>query len=366
MTRNGNAIQLLTYAFAAMDHGSLRQAAKALRVQESSVSRNVVKLEQLLEMQLFERNVRGVRLTETGRVWTEIVRAHYEGLLEAFAERVRDNSDAKTLRIGLCWVTGGEFLKRLIDRFGKKYPEVTLTIEDVPSGQCMAAIRRRHFDIVFTHDIGAAGFCSSEVFWQERLFVLLPSCHSLVEKPFLTWSDLADVCLLIPVGLEGPPLDLSLLERIAADGGPAVQACRANQATVIFQVQLGQGVTLAEASYARTVAIDSALWKPLEGNNSVSSIRGIWLESNPNRAVLRLVGIAKNMAAACRRPGRGEHACVGAGAMPASKYTVRAAHASARHSKAVRASSHSIESPVSAMARPNTVEVIDSITDVKP
>ncbi|CAN7702763.1 LysR family transcriptional regulator [Mesorhizobium amorphae] len=304
MTRNGNAIQLLTYAFAAMDHGSLRQAARVLRVQESSVSRNVVKLEQLLEMQLFERNVRGVRLTETGRSWIEIVRAHYEGLVEAFAERVRDNNDAKTLRIGLCWVTGGAFLKRLIDRFGEKYPDVSLTIEDVPSGQCLAAIRRRHFDIVFTHDIGDARFCSSEVFWQERLFVLLPSSHCLVEKSFLTWVDLADMCLLVPVGLEGPPLDLGLLERITADGGPAVQACRANQATVMFQVQLGQGVTLAEASYAGIVGIDSAVWKPLGGKDSVSSIKGVWLESNPKRAVLRLVGLARNMAAARQRPGR--------------------------------------------------------------
>ncbi|TGV64755.1 LysR family transcriptional regulator, partial [Mesorhizobium sp. M00.F.Ca.ET.158.01.1.1] len=105
-------------AFAAMDHGSMRQGAIALRVQESSVSRNVVKLEQLLDMQLFERDVRGVRLTKTGRAWIEIVRAHYDGLLDAFAERVRHNKDAKTLRIGLCWVTGGEFLKCLIERFG--------------------------------------------------------------------------------------------------------------------------------------------------------------------------------------------------------------------------------------------------------
>ncbi|WP_214476785.1 LysR family transcriptional regulator [Mesorhizobium sp. dw_380] len=302
MTRNGNALQLLTYAFAAMDHGSLRQAARALRVQESSVSRNVIKLEQLLEMQLFERHVRGVRLTETGRAWIEIVRAHYEGLLDAFAERVRDNKDARTLKIGLCWVTGGEFLKRLIDRFNKLYPDVRLTIENVPAGQRLAAIRRRHFDIVFTHDIGAVKSCSSEVFWRERLFVLLPSCHSLVEKPVLTWSDLADMCLLVPVGLEGPPLDLCLLERIAADGGPTVQTCRANQATVIFKVQLGQGVTLAEESYARTVTTDTALWRPLNGENSVSSIRGLWLGSNPKRAVLRLIGLAKNMAAVSQGP----------------------------------------------------------------
>ncbi|MGX9146347.1 LysR family transcriptional regulator [Mesorhizobium sp. 128a] len=291
---------MLTYAFAAMEHGSLRQAARALRVQESSVSRNVVKLEQLLDMQLFERDVRGVRLTKAGRAWIEIVRAHYDGLLDAFAARVRDNKDAKTLRIGLCWVTGGEFLKRLIERFRKLYPDIRLTIEDVPAGQCLSAIRRRRFDIVFTHDIGAAKFCSSEVFWQERLFVLLPSCHPLVDKPVLRWSDLADMSLLLPLGLEGPPLDLCLLERIAADGGPAVRTCRANQATVIFQVRLGQGVTLAEASYARTVDIDSALWKPLRGKNSISSIRGVWLGSNPKRAVLRLVGLAKNMVAAAQ------------------------------------------------------------------
>ncbi|TPK72041.1 LysR family transcriptional regulator [Mesorhizobium sp. B2-4-17] len=302
MTRNGHALQLLTYVFAAIDHGSLRQAARVLRVQESSVSRNVVKLEQLLEMQLFERNVHGVRLTETGRAWIEIVRDHYDGLLDAFAERVRDNKDAKTLRIGLCWVTGGEFLKRLIARFNELYPDVRLAIEDVPARQRLAAIRRRRFDIVFTHGVGADKTCRSEVFWQERLFVLLPSSHSLVEKPMLKWSDLADMCLLVPVGLDGPPLDLRLLERIAADGGPAVQTCRANRATIIFKVQLGQGVTLAEASYARTVATDSAQWKPLDGNNSVSSIRGIWLDSNPKRAVLRLVGLAKNMAAAERGP----------------------------------------------------------------
>ncbi|UCI18354.1 LysR family transcriptional regulator [Mesorhizobium sp. B2-1-8] len=300
MTRNGNAIQLLTYAFAAVDHGSMRQAARALRVQESSVSRNVVKLEQQLDIQLFERDVRGVRLTKTGRAWIEIVRAHYDGLLDAFAERVRDNKDAKTLRIGLCWATGGEFLKRLIEHFGKLYPDVSLTIEDVPSGQCLSAIRRRRFDLVFTHHIGTAKFCSSEVFWQERLFVLLPSCHSLVERPVLRWSDLADMPLLVPVGLEGPPSDL--LERIAAGGGPAVHTCRANRATVIFQVQLGQGITLAGASYARKIAIDSARWKPLGGKNSVSSISGIWLESNPKRAVLRFVGLAKNMGVASQRP----------------------------------------------------------------
>lgn len=295
MTRNGNALRLLAYAFAAVDHGSLRQAARALRVRESSVSRNVLKLEQLLEMQLFERDFRGVQLTEAGRAWTNVARARYDSLLDALMQCGCDNKNANTLRIGLCWVTGGEFLRRLINRFGSRYPDASLTIEDIPAGDCFPAVRRRRLDIVFTHDLGPAAACSSEVFWQERLFVLLPLCHSLADKPVVAWSDLANMRLLVPAGTEEPMLHMRLLERIGADGGPAVQVCRANQATIFLNVQLGQGVTLAEESCARTFTIDSAVWKPLEGQNSVSSIRAVWLDSNPKRSVLRLVAMARHM-----------------------------------------------------------------------
>jgi hypothetical protein len=68
-------------------------------------------------------------------------------------------------------------------------------------------------------------------------------------------------------------------------------------------------VTFTEESYAKTVAIDSATWKPLDGQNSVSSIRAVWLESNPKRAVLRLIGLARNMAKG--RPARGRARQVG-------------------------------------------------------
>lgn len=295
MTANGSTLRLLKYAFAARDHGSLRKAAKALRVQESCVSRNVVRLEQLLDMQLFERDVRGVRLTEAGRAWTDAARVHYEGLLDTLADGGRNKYDPKSLRIGLCWVRAGQFLKLLIDRFRRLNPDVSLSVEDVPAGQCVAAIRRRRLDIVFTSGLGAATAYSSKIFWQERLFVLLPPRHALTEKPVVTWADLADLVLLVPVGLEGPPLDLTLLERIAADGGPAVQACRTNQATVIFRVQIGQGVALAEESYARAVATHSATWKLLSGRNSLCTVRGLWLDSNPKRAALRFVGLAENM-----------------------------------------------------------------------
>jgi DNA-binding transcriptional LysR family regulator len=159
----------------------------------------------------------------------------------------------------------------------------------------MAAKRRRRVDIVFTHGLENAALCRSEIVAHERLFVLLPVGHPLTERPAVTWADLADMCLMVPVG---SPQDPVLLEKIASDGGPTIQICRASEATVILKVQLGQGVTLAGEGFARTVAIDATVWKPISGQSSTSSIKAVWLESNPKRALLRLVGTASNMVTA--------------------------------------------------------------------
>lgn len=297
MRQVNNTLRRLDHVFAAVDHGSLRQAARVLRVRESCVSRNIVALEQLLDMQLFDRDVHGVRLTEAGRAWTDLVRAHYEGLHDALAGGGRGDQDAKTIKIGLCGQIGRAFVARLVDRFRSLHPDVSIAIEDVPHEQCLAAIRRRRLDIVFTHGLENGALCRSELFGHERLFVLLPEEHSLAERPVVRWRELADTCLLVSVG---SPQDPVLLEKIAADGGPTVKICCASEATVILKVQLGQGVTLAGEGFARTVAIDATVWKPISGQSSVSSIKAVWLESNPKRALLRLVGTARNLVAATR------------------------------------------------------------------
>jgi DNA-binding transcriptional LysR family regulator len=266
-------------------------------VRESCVSRNIVALEQLLDLQLFDRDVHGVRLTEAGRAWTDLVRAHYEGLHDALAGGGRGDQDAKTVKIGLCGQIGRAFVARLVDRFRSLHPDVSIAIEDVPHEQCLAAIRRRRLDIVFTHGLENGALCRSELFGHERLFVLLPGGHPLAERPEVRWRDLADACLLISVG---SPQDPVLLEKIAAEGGPAIQICCASEATMILKVQLGQGVTLAGEGFARTVAIDATVWKPISGQSSTSSIKAVWLESNPKRALLRLVGTARNLVAATR------------------------------------------------------------------
>ena len=59
-------IRQLRYAAAAADHGSFYPAARALEVEQSALSRAILKLERSIGMPIFERSRAGVTMTLAG------------------------------------------------------------------------------------------------------------------------------------------------------------------------------------------------------------------------------------------------------------------------------------------------------------
>ncbi len=66
---------------------------------------------------------------------------------------------------------------------------------------------------------------------------------------------------------------------------------------MILKVQIGKGFTITGESFARGVDIQGTVWRPITGPETIGVIKAVWLDSNPKRAVLRLIGMARNMAA---------------------------------------------------------------------
>lgn len=106
----------------------------------------------------------------------------------------------------------------------------------------------------------------------------------------------------MPQGIDGPVLDPWLTERIATgERAPIIEQCQACQATVVLKVQLGRGFTVTGASFAESVKIEGTVWRPIVGPGSTGTISAVWLDTNPKRAALHLLGIARNLAAERRR-----------------------------------------------------------------
>jgi DNA-binding transcriptional LysR family regulator len=115
-------LQHLRFAVAAADHGSFRQAAEAMAVRQSTLSRSILHFEQLIGVSLFERSSGGVSPTIAGRNLLRLART----ILEEFETLI---ATAKSLEAGS--------LAALLSVFAHPLPRVTC------ERHCSSSNRRR-------------------------------------------------------------------------------------------------------------------------------------------------------------------------------------------------------------------------------
>lgn len=290
------SLRHLKYALAVAELGSMRSVARAFCVHESTVSRGVGAIERQLNIQIFHRDNTGVRLTADGLEWIRSVRNPYNSLEEALTCASRKNRENDKLRIGISTPFGREFLVRLFYRFEKAYPKIEVSIQD---GSCRIqanAIRRRQLDAAFMCIGHNTRGVHAETIWQDGIAALLPADHPLAEKATLTWCDLVNERLLVPQGVDVLLLEATIMRHIAPSAQvPKIEKFCACQATVLLNVQIGKGFTIAGESFAKGVNLIGTVWRPIVGSGSLGHVQAIWLASNPKRTVLQLLGMARNV-----------------------------------------------------------------------
>ena len=119
-----NAVQMFVSVAQA---GSLSAGAARLRLPLPTVSRRVRELERQLKVQLLERSVRGIRLTDAGARLYEHAGRGIEALYEAEQAVVSDQARLKG-RLRLSLPPAFEPLWELLSQFQDRYPDIQLHV----------------------------------------------------------------------------------------------------------------------------------------------------------------------------------------------------------------------------------------------
>src|ERR1700744_244601 len=91
----------IRYFAAAARHEHLGRAADELDMSQPALSRSILKLEQAIVVQLFDREGRGVRLNNAGKILLQRIERAYAECEDAVRElREQRNSSRKTISIG--------------------------------------------------------------------------------------------------------------------------------------------------------------------------------------------------------------------------------------------------------------------------
>ncbi len=134
---------------AIVDTGSARAAAQRLHVTESAVSASLASLHRELGVNLFERQGRGLQLTDAGEVFAEYARKIL-GLLEEGVAAARQGSRAHAgrLRLGAVTTAGEYLLPGLLAGFRELLPDVDITLEVGNREQILTRLADHHLDVV--------------------------------------------------------------------------------------------------------------------------------------------------------------------------------------------------------------------------
>lgn len=292
-----SAIELrdLRWAVTAAQHRSLRQAAQALSVRQSTLSRRLCELEYRLGVELFERTNGGTRPTAMGCEFLDVAR-RIVGDIEAVAVRLHAHANGQRggLTLGVHASLAAGNLRATLIEHRRRHPEVMVRLVDGSKNHLIAALANLGVDIVFAAGDEPVWHDRSLPVWGERVVVALPEGHPLGRQDIVHWSELRGETFLVPERGPGPEF-LKLLKAKAGAIAP--------EQVLRHDVALDRFLTLVGAGWGALLALEGATGMTYPGvvfreihdadGPTRVNFRAFWRHANGNPALQQLLELLR-------------------------------------------------------------------------
>ncbi|MYM35771.1 LysR family transcriptional regulator [Duganella sp. FT50W] len=176
---------------AVVDKGGFRAAAQALHLSQPALSRRIAKLEEALNVQLFERSTRRVALTLVGR---EFFLKAVE-ILENVERSLHKISDISLTHFGQVTIAcvpsvAHHVLPPILQRFNAALPGIRIRVADEGAHEVLTMVARGDADFGINFlGAGAPGIDFEPVI-REQFVLACPPSHPLAGKRAVSWEDI--------------------------------------------------------------------------------------------------------------------------------------------------------------------------------
>ena len=162
---------------------NITRAAEQLHVSQSTITLAIKRLEDEVDMQLFDRSQKNFVLTTEGRVVWDRVSNILVQLQDAVAElhEYRDLQKG-TLKLGVPPMIGAFLMPDILAAFKAQYPQLQLTIIEEGSRILRQSLEQNELDLAFVNLHEAPPLLDTLVIAREPLAVCLPPGHALEKQ----------------------------------------------------------------------------------------------------------------------------------------------------------------------------------------
>jgi LysR family hydrogen peroxide-inducible transcriptional activator len=184
-------ITQLKYVLAVAENKNFTKAAEKVFVTQPTLSMQIQKLEDELDILIFDRGKKPIELTEVGKKIVDQARN-----IVNEANRIADIVDQQkgyiggTFKIGVIPTVMPTLLPMFLKSFIKKYPKVKLKIEELPTETILEKLEEGHLDAAIAATPLQVDQIIERPLYYEPFVAYIPENHRLYKKATLTSADL--------------------------------------------------------------------------------------------------------------------------------------------------------------------------------
>jgi DNA-binding transcriptional LysR family regulator len=285
----------LRWAIIVSQHRSLRKAADALNVRQSTLSRRLRDMEGQLGAQLFERSNGGTHATIAGLEFLESARRILEETDTAIRNlRTRSRGENGRLTIGVyASLSTGNMFATLLEHH-RSFPDVEVHTVDGSHDQLLCALINKTVDIAVMTSSRSGWDDRSLPLWSERVIAALHSSHPLSQASLIHWPDLSGEVVMIPQSGPGPELERLLIAKLGAYGAQRIlhQASGLDRLLSLVAAEYG---TLLMLEGATGVRYDNVTYREVRDGDGPTRMNftAYWLQSNGNPALVPFLALLR-------------------------------------------------------------------------
>lgn len=246
------SIRQLESLVAVAEHGSFRRAATSMGISQPALSAQIQAAEQLLGVQVFERDRRSVLVTPAGE---DVVGRAREALIaiDAVGDAARRRGEPLVgpLRLGVIPTVAPYWLPAVLPAVRKAFPRLELILREDQTARLLAQLGAGQLDAAFLAIPVEGDFTTAEIA-REGFVLAAPRGAEVTGKRRLTERDLDDQTVLLLE--DGHCLRDQALEVCSRGGAVEAMEVRATSLpTLVQMVAGGLGVTLLPEAAAQAL-----------------------------------------------------------------------------------------------------------------
>ena len=279
----------LQYVVAVAELGQFGRAASACNVSQPTLSGQILKLEEELGVQIFERDGRVARVTERGAAIVAQARRVIGAAddLKAAAAASRDPLEGP-IRLGIIATVGPYLAPYLLPAAARGLPRAPIRLVEDLTGHLLPLLADGKLDAAIIATDPPGERLEEIALYEEPFCLMAPSGHPFAKRKSVRVDEIDPRSLLLLADghcLRDQALDLCGHPDLGGATGADMRA--ASLETLLHMTAAGFGLTLAPQMAAEGWrGKDGLVAVPLKGEHVARRVRLVWRRDMPRKAAM--------------------------------------------------------------------------------